>query len=153
MVRILGPHSSQPTADVVYCEPGTTPVADLHNDSNDAPILGAKADQSLQTIPARLLGPGSLDEDLIKWILQPEPQELTSKRRRKNTSKTKVDSGKTSVPALRPKSTTGEMTELVAKHSASISSPLKSNDGMALKAPASKVEKKTRKRQKRTVHE
>jgi hypothetical protein len=72
MVRILGPHSSPPTADEVYCEPGTTPVADLQNDSNDAPILGAKAGQSLQTIPARLLGPGSLDEDLIKWILQPE---------------------------------------------------------------------------------
>jgi hypothetical protein len=94
-----------------------------------------------------------LDEDLIKWILQPEPQELTSKRRRKNTSKTKVDSGKTSVPALRPKFATGEVTELVAKHSASTSSPLKSNDGMALGAAASKVEKKTRKRQKRTVHE
>jgi hypothetical protein len=92
-----------------------------------------------------------LDEDLIKWILQPEPQELTSKRRRKNTSRTKVDSGKTSVPALRPKSATGEVTELVAKHSASTSSPLKSNDGMALEAAASKVEKRTRKRQGRTA--
>jgi hypothetical protein len=69
MVRILRPHSSQPTADEVYYEPGTTPIANHHNDSNDAPILGAKADQSLQNILARLLGPGSLDEDLIKWIL------------------------------------------------------------------------------------
>jgi hypothetical protein len=94
-----------------------------------------------------------LDEDLIKWILQPEPQELTSKRRKQKKLKTKVDSGKTPVPDLRPKSATGEVTELVAKHSASSSSSLKSNDGMALKAAASKVEKRTRQRQMRTVRE
>jgi hypothetical protein len=71
---------------------------------------------------------------------------LTSKCWRKNTLKAKVNSSKTSVPALRPKSTTGEVTELVTKYLALILSPLKSNDGMALKAPALKVEKKTRKR-------
>lgn len=107
----------------------------------------------MQTIPARLLGPGSLDEDLIKWILQPEPQELTSKRRKPKKLKTKVDIGKTPVPDLRPESATGELTELVAKHSASSSSTLNGNDGMALKAAASKVEKGTRQRQMRTVRE
>ncbi|GFF96216.1 hypothetical protein IFM47457_10762, partial [Aspergillus lentulus] len=71
-------------------------------------------------------------------ILQPNPQELASKRRKQKSVKAKVGSGKTRVPVLRPKSATEEVNELTVLKAAAL---------------PSKVEKRTRKRQMRTVHE
>ncbi|RHZ51562.1 uncharacterized protein CDV56_106148 [Aspergillus thermomutatus] len=99
--------SSWPTADQVYWEPGMFALAEAPTDSNVPSILGAPgADQPLQDIPTCLLGPGGLDEDLVRWILQPTPQQLTSQRRKRGTLKAKRDGSKNTLPGLQPKSAT-----------------------------------------------